>query len=73
VSRASPVPSELMTYEEDADLARRTAGVERELRLAALHAERDNVFRMMHAREIGSATGMKLVRELDIIDASFRE
>ena len=46
--------------------------IERELRLAALKAERDEVFRLAGAREIGSALAQKMVREIDLIEARYR-
>jgi len=57
---------------EAAAEARRQDHVERELLLAALHAERDEVFRMARQREVGSAVTNKLVRELDMLEVRYK-
>ena len=43
--------------------------IERELRLAALRAERNTLFAELRARRLGSRTARKLVRELDLMEA----
>lgn len=48
------------------------ASVERDLRLAALKAERDTIFRMARNRAIGSAVAQKLIRELDLVEVRYR-
>lgn len=54
----------------DSDNARgrETERVERELRLAALRAERTEIFRMVRRRNLGSALARKLIGELDLIE-----
>jgi monovalent cation/hydrogen antiporter len=43
--------------------------VDRQLRLAALRAERDEVFRSARSRRIDDQTARKLIRELDLLEA----
>lgn len=50
-------------------LLRQDEAIERELRLAALKAERGEIFRRVRRRELGSDTARKLVRELDLSEA----
>ncbi|RXZ35675.1 Na+/H+ antiporter [Sphingomonas desiccabilis] len=57
---------------EAAEAARREYGIERELRLAGLKAERAAIFRSARERRIGSASTSKLVRELDLMEARYR-
>jgi Na+/H+ antiporter len=45
--------------------------IERDLRLAALKAERTEIFRMANDRELGSEAARKLVRELDLNEARY--
>ncbi len=52
-------------------LLRRNEQIERELRLAALRAERQELFRKMRRRELGSDTARKLIRELDLLEARY--
>lgn len=54
---------------EQTALLQREAGIERELRLAALKAERGEIFRRVRKRELGSEAARKLVRELDLSEA----
>jgi CPA1 family monovalent cation:H+ antiporter len=54
------------TEPEQMALLRRDQGIERELRLAALKAERGEIFRRVRDRELGSEAARKLVRELDL-------
>jgi Na+/H+ antiporter len=49
---------------------RRQAEAERSLRLAALHAERDELYRLRRARDIDDVVLQQLVRELDLTEAS---
>lgn len=56
----------------DAATARQALALERELRIVALEAEREEVFRRIRAREVGSETGRALVRELDLLDTRYR-
>jgi monovalent cation/hydrogen antiporter len=57
---------------DEADRARQILGIERKLRIAALHAERDEIFRRMRERELGAEAGQRLVRELDLLEARYR-
>ncbi|RSU79037.1 Na+/H+ antiporter [Sphingomonas sp. S-NIH.Pt3_0716] len=60
--------------EGDADAKRsrrKLERIERDLRLAALKAERTAIFRMVRRRELGSETARKLVRELDLLEARY--
>ena len=45
--------------------------IERQLRLAALRAERDEIFRMARAREIGDEAARRMVREIDLLEARY--
>jgi CPA1 family monovalent cation:H+ antiporter len=54
----------------DAQAAREA---EREYRLAALRAERDTILRMGRQREISDETARKLLREIDLVEARYRE
>ncbi|MFI5234452.1 MAG: Na+/H+ antiporter [Gemmatimonadales bacterium] len=49
-----------------------TRRVTRELRLIAIQAERDEIFRLIRERKVSSGAGEKLVRELDLRDAWLR-
>ena len=48
---------------------RRDERIERDLRLAALKAERGEIFRRVRQSELGSEAARKLVRELDLQEA----
>src|SRR5690606_5209770 len=56
---------------EDRVLAQRVGEIERRLRLAALRAEREEVFRLARDGRIGDETARRLVRELDLLDARY--
>lgn len=56
---------------EDNALWRRSEKIEREMRLAALKAERTQIFRMVRKRELGSELARKLIRELDLLEARY--
>ena len=51
--------------------ARHSGEVERELRLAGLRAERDELFRLARLRELPDDLVRRLVRELDLIETQF--
>jgi CPA1 family monovalent cation:H+ antiporter len=51
--------------------ARQVDRIERDIRLAALKAERDEVFKLARRRKIGSETAQKLIRELDLLEARY--
>ena len=46
--------------------------LEREFRLVGLKAERDAIFAMARARQIGSSVSQKIIRELDLLEARYR-
>jgi CPA1 family monovalent cation:H+ antiporter len=46
---------------------------EREYRLAALRAERDTILRLGRRREISDEVARKLLREIDLVEARYRE
>ncbi|QWT16622.1 Na+/H+ antiporter [Sphingobium xenophagum] len=48
---------------------RQSERIELDLRLAALKAERTEIFRMVRRRELGSEIARKLIRELDLLEA----
>lgn len=52
-------------------VGRRSDRIERDLRLAALKAERTAIFRMVRRRELGSELARKLIRELDLLEARY--
>lgn len=52
---------------------RRTEEFERTLRLAGLQAEREAVFELTRRRRLADDTARKLVREIDLIDARYRQ
>ena len=56
---------------DDVATARHLEQIERELRLVALRAERDEVFRRVQNREIGSEAARKIVREIDLLEARY--
>ena len=52
-------------------LSRQTEEIERGLRLAALRAERTEIFKKVRSRHLGSQTARKLIRELDLLEARY--
>ena len=56
---------------EDQASVRMLEKIERDLRLAALKAERTEIFRMVRRRQLGSEVARKLVRELDLLEARY--
>jgi CPA1 family monovalent cation:H+ antiporter len=46
---------------------------ERKYRLAALAAERDTILSLGRRREISDETARKLLREIDLVEARYRE
>ncbi len=56
---------------EDNATARRSERIERDLRLAALKAERTAIFKMVRKRRLGSELARKLIRELDLLEARY--
>jgi monovalent cation/hydrogen antiporter len=55
---------------EDVNAARAVANAERELRLHALHAERDELYRLRKDRGIDDDVHQRLLREIDLMEAS---
>lgn len=53
----------------DAEVMRKIEGIERELRLAGLHAERDEIYRLGRSGDIPDESVRKLVQEIDLIEA----
>ena len=45
--------------------------IERQLRLAGLRAERDEIFRMARRRELDEETARRMVREIDLLEARY--
>jgi CPA1 family monovalent cation:H+ antiporter len=56
---------------DEADTARMMAEVDRRLRLAALHAERDEFFRLGRSRKVSDEIVRRLVREIDLAEARY--
>lgn len=56
----------------DAEMLRKADNAERRLRLAALEAERNTLFRLARENRISEEISRKLVRELDLLEARFR-
>jgi Na+/H+ antiporter len=56
----------------DAARLRRADRAERELRLAALAAERDTIFELARRNQLSDEVSRKLVREIDLLDERFR-
>lgn len=52
-------------------IGRQSEQIERDMRLAALKAERAEMFRMVRKRQLGSALARKLIRELDLLEARY--
>ncbi len=55
----------------DKDAVHKIERIERELRLAALKAERAELFRLARQGQLGSEATRKLVREIDLLEARF--
>lgn len=61
---------EYRQHNTEADAASRLSEkIERDLRLAALKAERTELFRMVRKRELASDLARKLIKELDLMEA----
>ncbi|MET4278887.1 MULTISPECIES: Na+/H+ antiporter [unclassified Bradyrhizobium] len=56
---------------EERALARRLDDIERQLRLAALRAERAELYRIARSRRLSDEIARKLVREVDLLEARF--
>ncbi len=60
------IESRTRTENDDVDAARLADDVERQLRMAGLNAEREELRRLARAREIDEETARKLIREIDL-------
>jgi CPA1 family monovalent cation:H+ antiporter len=56
---------------DEADLLRKMEEVDKRFRLAALRAERDELFRLGRRRKISEEIARKLVREIDLAEARY--
>lgn len=56
---------------DEAEFGRRSEQIERDMRLAAVKAERAEIFRRVRRRELGSETARRLIRELDILETRY--
>jgi monovalent cation/hydrogen antiporter len=56
---------------QEGALARRLDEIERQLRLAALRAERAELYRIARSRKLSDEIARKLVREVDLLEARF--
>ena len=57
---------------ETEEIARRTAAIESRLRLAGLKAERAEIFRAAREREVNGEVALRLVRDIDLLEARLR-
>lgn len=55
----------------DSERGRHLEAIERDLRLAAVKAERLQLFRLVRQRKLGSETARRLIRELDLMEARY--
>lgn len=56
---------------DEAELLRKMEEVDKRFRLAALRAERDELFRLGRRRKISEEIARKLVREIDLAEARY--
>jgi len=63
----------LGAHDDDAPGDERTHALERRLRLAALRAERVELYRLRAADQVNDATLRRLVREVDLVEAALTE
>lgn len=56
---------------DDGAHARKLEEIERRLRLAALRAERNEIYRLTRANRLSDETARRLVREIDLLEARF--
>ncbi len=56
---------------EEKDMIRKVDEIERQLRLAGLRAERDEIFHLARTRKIQDDLMRKLVREIDLLDPRY--
>lgn len=62
----------VLAGENEASQLRKAEDAERALRLAALRAERAEIFTLARQQTISDATSRKLVREIDLIESRYR-
>jgi monovalent cation/hydrogen antiporter len=65
------IDARLQTPEASA-MNHRIDQIERQLRVAGLNAERDEIFRMTRERQLDSESARKIVREIDLLEARYR-
>jgi Na+/H+ antiporter len=53
------------------EIVRRADQIERQLRLAGVRAERDEVFRLTRDRKVDEEVGRRIVRELDLLESRY--
>ncbi|AXV18106.1 Na+/H+ antiporter (plasmid) [Neorhizobium sp. SOG26] len=58
---------------EAGNALRQSERIEREMWLAAIRAERRELFRKLRRRELGSGTARKLIRELDLLETRYAD
>jgi CPA1 family monovalent cation:H+ antiporter len=56
---------------EEAEHIQKIEGVERELRLAGIRAERDTVFRLARASALPEEIAGRMVRDLDLLETRY--
>ncbi|GAB4061027.1 Na+/H+ antiporter [Uliginosibacterium sediminicola] len=56
----------------EAQMLRQADKIETRLRLTAMQAEREAIFRLARAEEISDATSRRLVREIDLLESRYR-
>ncbi|RYY96926.1 MAG: Na+/H+ antiporter [Alphaproteobacteria bacterium] len=56
---------------EAAELVRRSDEIEKKLRVAALRAEREEIFRLARTRQVEHDIARKLVREIDLLETRY--
>ncbi|WP_119939055.1 Na+/H+ antiporter [Neorhizobium sp. NCHU2750] len=56
---------------DEAEEVRRMEEVDKRLRLAALRAERDEIFRLSRARKVSEEIARKLIREIDLAETRY--
>lgn len=53
------------------EITRRTDKIERQLRLAGVRAERDEIFRLARDRKLDEEIARRIVRELDLLEVRY--
>ncbi|CAN5424920.1 Na+/H+ antiporter [soil metagenome] len=65
------IESRTRTEDDDVATTRLMDDIERQLRLAGLTAEREELIRLARAREIDEGTARKLIREVDLLEIRY--